>query len=723
MRAALVCVGFLLFVSPLFSSTPPVVEVIRPLLAASTELELPEVDDDTPSPQDYLGYSIGDRFTFHHRILDYMEHLAAASDRVMVQPYGESWEGRPLTLVVISSPDNLGRLDEIRANAQRLADGETLDAETLENQPAIVWLAFAVHGNESSVAEVAMPTAYLIAASQGTWSGAEDDPTRLDLDDLVVIIDPMVNPDGRERYVHGFLDRRGLRADPYADSYEHQESWPGGRTNHYSVDLNRDWPWQTQIESRHRLEVYRAWEPQVYVDYHEMGSTATYYFPPAADPVHDFYDDEAMAWFDVFGRGNAAVFDQLGWTYYIREDFDLYYPGYGDTYPTLRGSVGMTYEMAGGGRAGSDLQLADGRRLTLADRVARHTATAIATVGTAARHHRELIDTFAERRRTRTVPIRSYLWSADQAEATEMARLFDRHGIHVGQLAAATTLQVSMLGGDSPVERQLPAGTWVADTDQPLGELLAMLIEPPPALDEAWVAEQRERIETGGFLEFFDISAWSLPMAYNVETWVVEGVIEAPDTDDFTHRGERGTGRVGSLVPPQGLASWALLGHLAKHDIAMRWLREPLTLSHGDGGSRAYPAGTVFLPRQEGLADALALAHSRGFGDQGSADVHAVDTSWTEEGVSLGSGSVTPVIPTRIGLLVGEGVNPYSAGTLWHLFDVLAPGFDFHRLDASLLGRFDLDDFDVLIMPDGRWSQALGSSGGDLLTNWVEGGG
>ncbi|HYL06290.1 MAG TPA: M14 family metallopeptidase, partial [Thermoanaerobaculia bacterium] len=354
----------------------PAPEGLLAPLSNADAVELPPLDERVPRPDAVLGYPVGSRFTHWERIAAYFDALAAASPRVKVWEYGRTYEGRPLKLVAITSPENLARLDEIRAERLRLADPESLsegERERLEKRlPAVVWLAYGVHGDEASSSEAAMVTAYALAAAQGETAQL--------LDGIVVLIDPLCNPDGRERYLHGYEQRQGEAPNGHRDAAEHFQPWPGGRQNHYLIDLNRDWAWATQQESRGRIAAYRAWEPQVYVDFHEMSTESSYFFPPAAEPVHPRIDRRVLAWLDTFGRANAEAFDRHGWIYYKEENYDLFYPGYGDSYPSLHGAIGMTYEMAGGGRGGLAIDRADGTLLTLADRVGRHLTTSLATV-------------------------------------------------------------------------------------------------------------------------------------------------------------------------------------------------------------------------------------------------------------------------------------------------------------------------------------------------------
>lgn len=698
-------------------------------LAHGRVVELPAVlDPAVPSPAEFLGYPLGSRFTHHHRILEYLERLAEVSPRVATWRYGESYEGRPLTLVAISLSENVARLDELRAAHRRLADPRGLAAEEIDRLaaelPVVVWLAYGVHGNESSSAEAAMAAAYALAAGGGEWQEL--------LAGTVVLIDPLVNPDGRERYVSFYEQARGRVPDPDPDAAEHWEAWPGGRQNHYLIDLNRDWSWATQRETRDRLAAYREWEPQVYVDYHEMFVESTYFFPPAADPVNPLLDERTVAWLDVFGRGNAAAFDRQGWPYYKAESFDLYYPGYGDSYPAFRGAVGMTYEMAGHGRAGLVVERRDGSLLTLADRVALHLTTSLATVRTAAENRQALLATFARARAdaaARSGP--AYLWPADVPEAAALAELLELHGLAVGRLSGETRLGVRAVTGpdETLAERSFPAGTYVVHAGQPLGGLAQALLDRSPKIGEGFLERQRARLERNAGTEFYDITSWSLPLAFNLEAWVapapvrgLEGRVTAgaAGPPGGVAPGPAGEGRVGFLVPPAGIAGFRFAAALLREGIGFRVVLEELEVA----GAR-YPSGTLFIPRlgneAEGrprLAEALApLAAEAGVSLAG------VDTSYSSAGISLGSDLAPSVAPPAVALVSGEGVSPTSFGFLWHLLDqqVRLPHT---RLTLERLGGTDLSDFDVLILPDGwGYDDALDGEAGEALARWVRGGG
>jgi Zinc carboxypeptidase len=693
-------------------SPPQPVEILAPLSNGDT-VELPPLDPSVPRPSAVLGYPVGSRFTHWEHIAAYFDALAAASPRVKVWEYGRTYEGRPLKLAAVSSAENLARLDEIRAQRLRLADPETLSAGERERLakrlPAVVWLAYGVHGDEASSSEAAMLTAYALAAAQGDWA-------RL-LDDVVVLIDPLCNPDGRERYLHGYEERQGETPNVHRVAAEHFQPWPGGRQNHYLIDLNRDWAWATQQESRGRIAAYRAWEPQVYVDFHEMAADSSYFFPPAAEPVHPRIDRRVLSWLDTFGRANAEAFDRQGWTYYKAENYDLFYPGYGDSYPSLHGAIGMTYEMAGGGRGGLAVDRADGTLLTLADRVGRHLTTSLATVQTAGRHARRLLQDFvATRLKAAESSGRVYLWPADQPEAQALADLLELHGARVEQLAKAAELNAQpLLGGKEERPHRFPAGTYAVSTAQPLGALVQALLDREATMAQSFVERQRRRFEANRNGEFYDITAWSLPLAFNLRAWTAAGAVPAARPAAPAAGGVQGTGELGWLVPPQGIASYRLAAALRRRHVHFRVALAPL-----DDDGKAYPAGTLYVPRHgnpDGLAGQLASLLR-----DDALTARAVASSYGVSGLSLGSNEMPSVRQPRIGLISGEGVDPTSFGFLWFLLD-REVGLAYDRIDLDRLRPAAIGDFDVLILPSGAYEEHIGEKTRGALDAWIKAGG
>jgi hypothetical protein len=726
-RRPFLCACWLAAAVWLFAALPALGDGWMAPLSDGAALPLPSLSAEVPNPAAVLGGPLGARFHRHAELLAYLERLAAASPRVSLERYGETYEGRPLVLLAISDPANIEQLESLRRrHLARLSPDGRLEvppaAGAAADDPVVVWLGYGVHGNESSSAEAALGLAYVLAA-------ADDPAWQQRLRNVIVLVDPLSNPDGRDRYVTGYQQRRGALPDPSPEAFEHGEPWPGGRYNHYLFDLNRDWAWATQAETRARLAAFRRWEPQVHVDLHEMGSGSTYFFPPPADPIHPAISPRVVEWLEVFGRSNAAAFDALGWLFYKAQRYDLFYPAYGDSYPSLGGAVGMTYEMAGGGRAGLVIEREGDTPLRLADRVARHLVTSLATVEAAADNRRELLADFrALRRSAATAPnAERFLWRADQPEAEALAALLASHGITVQRLSAPATVTVRPLTADAGEQRSFEAGALVVSTAQPLGALAATLLEGDADLGREFVERQRALMLDEREPEFYDVTAWSLPMAFNLEVWQAASPAfdVAPGSPPASlplrpwsfspSPAMRGEGRVGFLMPPQGLAGYRFAAALHRAGIRYRLALSDLTLR-----GEELPAGTLFIPRG-GNTDALAQQLAE-LAAQTGVHLSGAETSYSDRGLSLGSDEMVPVRPAVVGLVTGDGVSPTAAGALWHLFDETV-GLD-HRL-VELDGLEErLAELDVLVLPEGYgYGGRLGDEAVAALGRWVEAGG
>ena len=444
-------------------------------------------DAKIPSLKQVAGYDYGDEITTPEQILTYLKALAAAApERTRLIEYARSWENRPLHVLVIGSPERIAQLEQVKADLRRLADPRTLPpaeaAKLIKGLPVVVWLMHAVHGNEISSSEAALAEAYHLLASQG------DAAVDSILQNALVLIDPLENPDGRSRFIMETLLGRAASPDPDPAAAEHDEPWPGGRSNHYLFDMNRDWFAQTQPETRGRTRFYLEYYPQVVVDLHEMGGESSYYFAPPADPLNPLITRQQAQWFQVFGKENARRFDDRGFSYFTREVFDSFYPGYGESWPIFQGAIGMTYEEAS--TRGLVYRRQDDSVLTYRDAVSHHFTAAIATLETAARNREEILRDFAEYRR-------SALQESEQGPAGDYL-------LPPGRDPARTKRLVQLLIGqgfevrraDEPVrngEATLPAGTFIIPLAQPSSRLLRNLMERHVPQPEAFVKEQDRR--------------------------------------------------------------------------------------------------------------------------------------------------------------------------------------------------------------------------------------
>lgn len=647
------------------------------------------------SPQEFLGYALGDRFTPHHRVVAYLEHVAKEADHVTLTRYGATNEGRPLVYAVASAPDNMRRLEDIQSNNLRL--GEMDEA----NAPAIVWLSYNVHGNEAASTEAAMATLYAL-------TGAE---TQAWLRETVVILDPCLNPDGRDRYVHFFNRTVGKTADIHPDAREHAEPWPSGRTNHYYFDLNRDWAWGTQLETRLRLRHYNQWMPHIHVDFHEQGVDEPYYFAPAAEPYHAAITPWQRELQQLIGDNHARYFDRRGWLFFTRQVFDLFYPGYGDTWPMFNGAIGMTYEQGGSSRAGLGIVTTEGDTLTLRDRLEHHRVTSLSTIETAATHRARIVSEFKAyfRESGNRPPGRYQTYLIKPGQNLDRLGALKRHlelqGITYGHATGARTEHgfSYRTGQNGPV--QVIPGDMVVSAAQPKGVLASVLFEPEAALVDSLS---------------YDITAWALPYVYGVDAYALAtrvtaeepGTAPAPVLTDSVTR------------PTAYLAEWKsfedaqLLSRLLQAGVRVRFTEEPLTI---DG--QAYAAGALILTRTGN--ERLGEDFDRIVRETASArnqPLHAVSTTQVSRGVDFGSSDVPFLKKPRVAILAGNAVSSYGLGELWHWFDALL-GYPVTLVEADAFQNLHLYNFDVIVLPHGSYSGVLGNERLKAVLAWIKDGG
>lgn len=659
-----------------------------------------------PAPEEFLGYRLGERFTPHHRILDYFRELDRRSELVTMQQIGESYEHRPLVLATITSAKNHAALDTIRRNAAALANGEGDVDAIARNMPAIVWLAFGVHGSESSSAEAAMAVASTLLR--------DAEYTRL-LDNLVVIIDPLENPDGRERYGSWFHRTTGMTRSSNPDAFEHLEPWPGGRYNHYLIDMNRDWAWMSQKETQARIAAYQQWYPQVFVDFHEMSYQSSYFFPPDAKPINANLPTDVEHWLEVFGRANAADFSQRGWQFFVGERFDLFYPGYGDSWPALHGAVGMTYEVAGGGRGGTTVEREDGSVLTLADRVQRHYTTGMATVRTAAQHREQLLRYTHRAARTQIESGKNtFLLVPGTPNFDALVSLLQKQGVRVEMLSAPVNLRATRLDREAVEAKSFPAGTAVVSTRQPRGALANTLLEKTPALNKEFVEEQRAKAEADEPDDFYDLTTWSLPLAMNVEGWVTA----APVSGTTAFRSDaapafRAAG-YGYLIDGHDPNVYRLAGRLIDRRVNFNVVDSDINL-----GNRTYARGSLVILKGSNPKELDNTLHA--LARETGVDVVPLESGWMG-GTAFGSEKVRHVRDPRIGLVGGPGSDPTSFGMLWHTLDVDTP-VPHTTLSTESLRNIDLSKFRVLVFPDGTYAERIGKRGVDRIKQWANDGG
>jgi len=680
----------------------------------------PDADYDPAIPtfKDVLGYNPGERITWHGNVVRYFEALAkAAPERISVAQYAQSWEGRELVYVVLSSTDNMARIDEIKAGMQRLADPRKTtraQAQTIINtQPAVTWLSYAVHGNEISSTEAAMLTAYHLLASRV-------DQRVIDImRETVVVIDPMQNPDGRDRFIHHFEMSEGLVPDPDRISAEHNEPWPGGRTNHYLFDLNRDWFIMTQPETRGRVKLLQEWYPVAFVDAHEMGSDSTYYFAPEAIPFNPHLAGDQRASLELFGKNNARWFDTFGLDYFTREIFDAFYPGYGASWPSYFGSIAMTYEQASA--RGLVVRQYDGNELSYAYTIRNHFVTSLSTAEiTAANREKFLTDFYNYQvsaiEEGSNDDIQSYILPTqpDQAAVNKLTGLLVQQGVEVNR--ASSSFKACGFS--------YAAGTYIINTSQPSKRFIRTLMDVNVPMEKDFIAEQERRRAKNLRDEIYDVTAWSLPLMMNVKVDTCNRSVSGSFTaagPDLVQPGavSAGAGSVAYLVPWGSAPAVRLLVNAMQQGLAVK--SSDLAFTHK--GER-YPAGTLILDTadnpdnlKEIMTDLTRLT---------GANAVSVDDSWVTDGPNFGSQNVVRFKQPKVAIVWDRPTSSYSAGNTRFIIE---RQFDLPvtAIRTSQLINSDLSRYQVLILPQSGYRQGyadvLGEKGTANLKDWVKKGG
>lgn len=637
------------------------------------------------SPAKFLGYELGEAFTYHHRMVDYFEHIGKESVKVSITHYGTTSERRPLIAAFISSPENIVNLEEYRkSNLGAIGMGEA----TSGVQKPFVWLSYNIHGNESVSMETAMKLLYELA------EGKDNDMQEW-LKEVIVVIDPCENPDGRDRYANWYNQAVHKHRSINGITREHQEPWPGGRFNHYLFDLNRDWAWQTQVESRQRIAFYQKYMPHIHVDLHEMGYNTPYFFGPSAEPFHKSITNWQREFHRLAGPNHAKYFDPKGWLYFTKETYDLFYPSYGDTWPIFNGSMGFTYEQGGGGGAGLAVKTEEGDTLTLTDRINHHYATSISTIELGYVHRDRLIKEFNQYfNEGGTSPdgdYRSYVikGNANPNRLKAIMDLLGKQQIRYG-IAQSSDKKGGFSGFDylrnKPGSFSVEAQDIIVSAYQPQHHLIKVLFEPKPVLVDSMT---------------YDMTAWALPYVYGLEAYATDARIGVKD-------GNKVEKEVLNKVPSQKpYAYLALWGDLANVKFLAALLKKGMKPRYSDFAFKAkgitYPPGSLIITQGDNryIADFdkelvdLANKHEQLLGQTPSGLV--------EQGKDFGSNDVHLIKAPRVAVICGEGVSPTSYGEIWHFFEQQIE-YPIASINAEEIIKADLSAFDVLILPNGKYT-------------------
>lgn len=650
------------------------------------------------SPDEFLGYPLGSNFTQHYKVVDYFNYVSKiCPQKIKIQSYGTTNEGRPLLIAIVSSPDNIANLKEIQKNNLRLT-GQLEDKIGDVNLPAIVWLSYNVHGNEASSTEVSMKLLYQMA-----YGG--NDTLNNYLKNVVVIIDPCLNPDGRDRYVNWFMQTSGSHPNANPEAREHAEPWPGGRTNHYYFDLNRDWVWQTQVETKGRLGLYNEWMPVIHCDFHEQYPNSPYYFAPAAEPFHKAITPWQKECQTLIGKNHAQYFDRNGWLYFTREIFDLFYLAYGDTYPLFNGAIGMTYEQAGHSPGGLDIEVKD-QHLTLFDRIAHHYTTSISTIEVASKKsvalNMEFKKYFDEVRRNGSGAYKSYVINANASSNIEaLINLLDKNDIQYSNLNSKIKIKGYHYTSGLDESYTTKENDILVSTFQPKGNLVRVLFEPNPLLSDSLT---------------YDVTSWALPYAFGLDCYASEKNIQIASSkptlanpNDITADLEK---EYGVLLPYHSFSDVSALSDLLKSGFKVKFSEKDLVMN-----AQIFPKGTLIVLSRENtgkmnLLKAVCQNHGLTY--------ELLKSGWVDKGADLGSEKIHEIKKPNVAVLSGDAAAANALGEVWYLFDKEID-FPLTLLDVNDISGSKLKNVDVLIIADGSYK--ILNEKDNAIKTWVKQGG
>ncbi|MFD0796943.1 M14 family metallopeptidase [Maribacter chungangensis] len=648
-------------------------------------------DASIPTPKDIIGHEVGEWHVTHDKLMFYMQALAKASNRISIENRGETFEGRPILLLTVTTPQNHQNIEQIRKDHVALTESGT-DANT-SSMPIIVYQGFSIHGNEPSGSNAALAYAYYLAAAQGPEIEAM-------LDKMVILLDPSFNPDGLQRFAYWANTNKSITLVADNNEREYHEVWPGGRTNHYWFDMNRDWLPVQLPESRARIESFHKWMPNILTDHHEMGTNSTFFFQPG-EPMrtHPLTPDMNQELTREIGTYHAKALDKIGSLYYSEEGYDDYYYGKGSTFPDVNGSIGILFEQ---GSSRGHIQESENGLLTFPFTVRNQFTTALSTIE-AAKNMREKIlnyqqkyyqDIKAEASRSKVKGI-VFGDSKDGAKAWHLAEILQRHKIKFHELANDATIN-----GKSYAKGK----SYVIPMNQKNPRLIKGMFEKRTTFKDSI---------------FYDVSAWTFPLAFNVDYTEVSSLNNAgPEITSLPPM----IGSVSAKSSYAYLFEWneyytpKALNTITQKGIRAKVATSPFTLE-----GKTYGYGTIMVPVQNQDLNANELHEfMQQVATESNLSITSVGTGLTK-GIDLGSNDFEPVKKQKVAIIVGNGIRSYDAGEIWHLFDTRY-NIELTKIDLSYLRSVDLSKYTDIILPS-AYGNAIDKGNTDKIKEWVKSGG
>ena len=686
MKNRLASLFLLLFTLPLLAQDKPLTYYLPDI----------EYDPNIPTPKEVLGYQVGDWHVSHDQSRMYMKAVSDASDRLVWKEYARSYEGRPLIHLIITSPENHARLEDIRQEHLKLVDPDQSADLDLSDMPGVLYQGFSIHGNEPSGANGALLVAYYLAAGQS-------EEVKTLLDNTVILFDPSFNPDGLQRFSTwaNMHKNQNLTADNQDREYD--EVWPGGRTNHYWFDLNRDWLLVQHPESQGRIRRFHEWKPNVLTDHHEMGTNSTFFFMPGeptrTNPITPQKNQDLTG---MIGEFHAEALDKIGSLYYSKEGYDDFYYGKGSTYPDANGAIGILFEQAS---SRGHLQESSNGVLSFPFTIRNQVTTALSTHKAMVNLREDLLDfqrEFYQKAKTdaATLPEKAYVFGepGDKGKVDRFVEILRRHNIDVYALSGDQTFNGRTYPGDN---------SFVVPTGQNQLHLIRGIFETQLEFEDSL---------------FYDVSSWTLPLAFNLQYDALGGRSFSNNLLGQKVEGLRPDR--GNLLPIESNYAYLLpwddyfapkaLYHIMKEGVRAKVAMKPFTLK-----GEVFPVGTVMIPvrNQEKNPEEILQLVTEASSATG-VSILSSPTGLTETGIDFGSRDFSALDLPKVAIVTGEGVSSYEAGEAWHLLDQRF-GMTISKVTIENFSRANLDKYNVIVMVSGRYNKAMG----EKLKSWVNAGG
>jgi hypothetical protein len=645
-----------------------------------------------PSPQQFLGYAIGEHQTRYDRLVAYMNELDRLSDRVTVNVIGETYEKRPQLVVFFSSAANLAKLPVIQSDRFKLVD-PTAPLPDVSKMPVLVQLGANVHGNETSGGEAMILAAYYLAA-------CEDDDAKKLLEESIIFIEPVLNPDGRDRFVSWVNQNKATPFVTDPNDREHNEVWPGGRTNHYWFDLNRDWYLAVHVESQNRLKFYHQWLPNVVTDHHEMGTNATFFFEPskenAENPLVPQYVYKTLN--NKFAKYYEKALNGIGSLYYTKESFDNLYPGYGSSYPDIQGGLGLLFEQAS---SRGFIQESQHGPVSFAFTIRNQLVCALATCQAALDERQNLLkfqrEFFASAiSEANKSAIKGYIVgdANDASKLRKFAQTLFHHRIESYQLTDNLTIDGKTFEKGKAL---------IVPTAQPQYRMVQSMFEKPTKFADSL---------------FYDASAWNMPLAFGLSHAEIKTALtKGPRTsEDFV--------KANVVTPTKSEYAYLLdysdfMATKALYDLLQQGITVKVATRAFKIGDKTYAHGALMIPVESQKMSKESLYETiKAVGQSAGVNFAGIPTGYSQTGIDLGSNNFQKVTKPEALIVTGQGVASYEVGEVWYWLDTHV-GMPISKVDINTMPRLNLSRYNVIVMVSGQYDRSLAYK----IKQWVANGG